>query len=329
MDDPYLYPGTDTLINCYDIKNQEQLQELEAVLFLIKSTEPLPTGDFDYVHLKALHQHLFGDIYPWAGKERSVNISKANSLFAHNAYIKKEADKLFLNLKNDKYLRNLQKPEFCKKLSEFFNTLNAIHPFREGNGRVQRIFCQILAQNAGFELDWSLVSTKEYLEASISGFMHGDDTKMESIFAAITKEPLQKKIDGERILLSEESKKMIQEYVKIQVELSEAIKNRDQFSFSNPVMSQEHQDKIISLNQDADILSENFLSKEDVKKFVLQPHAVLLSIEDNFKKILTRMQQGSATEKDLLFAIRQARSKSRSNPDLKQSIFKKSNSREK
>src|SRR5690606_9124623 len=124
MLDPYLYPGTETLINKFEIKDAEKLQDLEATLFRLQISEPLPLGDLDYNHLKSIHRHFFGEIYEWAGEERTVDIIKGESHFARKEFITPELNKLFLKLKSDHYLQGLDHSNFCKKLSFYFNEIN-------------------------------------------------------------------------------------------------------------------------------------------------------------------------------------------------------------
>lgn len=167
MLDPYLYPGTETLINKFEVKDAEKLQDLEAAFFPLQISEPLPLGDFNYDHLKTIHRHLFGELYEWAGEERSVDIIKGHSHFARKEFITPELNKLFLKLKSDNYLKDLGHTEFCKKLSFYFNEINAAHPFREGNGRTLRVFCDVLSEKSGYHLDWTRVETEEYIHANI------------------------------------------------------------------------------------------------------------------------------------------------------------------
>jgi cell filamentation protein len=178
MRDPYLYPGTQTLINRFSIKDPERLQELESAYYHIKLNQPVPTGNFDYEHLKAIHFHLFGDVYPWAGKERTIDISKNDSQFGLCHYLGKELNKLFNNLKEEDYLCGLEKSVFCEKLAHYFNEVNAAHPFREGNGRAQRLFCEHLALKAGFSLRWIDADKNDYIEASTAGFKSSDEPMM-------------------------------------------------------------------------------------------------------------------------------------------------------
>jgi cell filamentation protein len=185
LTDPYLYPDVPVLKNKFNIKDEESLQKIEGLIFTLRYKDPLPKGELDYSHLKAIHFHFFHQVYEWAGQERTVDIAKGNSYFCHVQYITQELNKLFLKLKSDKYLNNLLPHDFCKKLSFYFNEINAAHPFREGNGRTLRAFCDLVAEQAGYHFDWHQVSSDEYIEASIAGFLHGDYNAMETIFKDI------------------------------------------------------------------------------------------------------------------------------------------------
>jgi cell filamentation protein len=140
-------------------------------------------GDLNFEHLLNILKYVFNDIYKWAGKTRSVNISKGNQ-FCNYAFIESMADEIFLKLHNDNYLIGLTNEQMIIKLSYYLGELNAMHPFREGNGRTQRIFIEYLANVAGYYVDFSKVSSKEMIEASSDSFLC-DYKKMENIFRNI------------------------------------------------------------------------------------------------------------------------------------------------
>jgi len=185
MSDPYVYPGTQTLINKYNIYDLGALQDVEAAVYVAACDKPLPQGKLDYTHLKAIHRHFFGEIYGWAGQTRTVDISKSNSLFCRAAFIEQTIHKLFNQLQKEQYLQGLEKPLFCKKIAHYFNEINAVHPFREGNGRTLRVFIGLLAQHAGYTLTWEKVDPSAYLQASIEGF-NSTPEAMEKVFQTIT-----------------------------------------------------------------------------------------------------------------------------------------------
>lgn len=105
---------------------------------------------FSFNTLKYMHKYIFQDIYKWAGTTRNVNISKGKALFCPVENINSYANDIFQKLKTNNYLKNLSIDEFCQKAADLFGDINALHPFREGNGRTtKRIFlsssqkCQI------------------------------------------------------------------------------------------------------------------------------------------------------------------------------------------
>jgi len=119
--------------------------------------------------LKAIHKYLFGDIYEWAGKTRNVNISKGNQ-FCPFQNIESEMHRIGAELKKEKFLQGLDKQLLAKRLAYYIGEINAIHPFREGNGRAQREFIKELAAKNGYMIQYDTVSELEMIEASADTF---------------------------------------------------------------------------------------------------------------------------------------------------------------
>jgi cell filamentation protein len=134
--DPYTYPGTDTLRNRLGITDDKTLTEAERRLTQARGAEAarltFPATTEGY---RALHRHLFQDLYEWAGQDRTVDTAKGGVRFAHVPYIARELDKLFADVGAKNGLRGLPRDEFFDRLGNHINEINAIHPFREGNGR--------------------------------------------------------------------------------------------------------------------------------------------------------------------------------------------------
>jgi len=182
--DPYVYPGTTVLKNIPGIRNQEILDRFEADRVGQRSLElierPL-SGLFDIEHLQGIHRYLFQDVYEWAGDFRTVDIAKGNSYFAHVPYIESTLKGLFGELSEERHLRGLNQERFASRLAQILGTLNAVHAFREGNGRAQREFVRELAYKNTYWIDWNKVSREELYEASDASFMRGDNTLFEKL----------------------------------------------------------------------------------------------------------------------------------------------------
>jgi cell filamentation protein len=174
FDNPYCYPGTSVLKNRLDLRTQTELQEFEAMITAQRSDEPLPAGRLDYDHYLAIHHHLFQDVYDWAGQIRTVRMSKQNNVFCYPEYIEPQMQRLFDDLASDNHLCNLDSESFAKRAAHFLTELNAIHPFREGNGRTQTVFLSSLANHAGHPADFDRLHPPEMLAAMIASFA-GDE----------------------------------------------------------------------------------------------------------------------------------------------------------
>jgi cell filamentation protein len=183
--DPYTYANSTVLKNKLDLRTQAELDAFEAEISNARAEEPLPEGALDFAHYRAIHHHLFQDVYEWAGQPRTVRISKGGNPFCFPENIENQAAELFESLRLDDYLLNLTPREFSDSASHFLAELNAIHAFREGNGRSQLSFFALLADYAGHRLNLERLDPEEMLAAMIASF-DGDEGKLsEVIFALI------------------------------------------------------------------------------------------------------------------------------------------------
>lgn len=182
-DTVYCYPDSDVLINKLGIREQERLHTFERKLTMLRLLEMIDKpikGNFDFRHLKAIHRYIFQDVYDWAGKIRKVDIAKGN-MFCNVMFIEAQAEEIFGNIRRDNYLTGLDKDSFVKKLAYYFSEINALHPFREGNGRSQREFIRSLALKNGYIVNFSKISEEEMLKASQESFLCDYDA-MEELF---------------------------------------------------------------------------------------------------------------------------------------------------
>lgn len=159
------------------IADAATLEALEIELTTARADELLPNGRLDCAHYRAIHHHLFQDIYDWAGETRTVRISKGTSHFCYPEYIDGELARLFGQLAAAGYLGSMSAEAFAVEAASFLATLNSIHPFREGNGRTQLAFLLLLADQAGHTIDLTRTTPDLILQAMIASF-HGDETKL-------------------------------------------------------------------------------------------------------------------------------------------------------
>jgi len=158
----YFWPGTEVLRNLAGIRSAPALSqfELDASTARAASLNPAPGVPlFGLQHLQAIHKHLFQDVYPWAGELRQVNIAKGGSHFARSERIESYGTLLAARLAQENHLRGLPKAQFVARLAHHYSEWNALHPFREGNGRATRAFLGQLCNQAGYEMDLTRLGT--------------------------------------------------------------------------------------------------------------------------------------------------------------------------
>ena len=163
------YEGTTCLVNKLGIRDEKRLSEVEAQITFAKAVmlEETPIDDdFGFEHFKKIHEFLLCDLYEWAGQVRTVDISKKRTKFLDASSIESIGTKCFAKVKEG-YFEDLPFDEFVKRIAEFYNDVNYIHPFREGNGRTQRIYFAQLIRHYGYDINFADVDTDELMIATI------------------------------------------------------------------------------------------------------------------------------------------------------------------
>lgn len=182
----YCYEGSNVLINKLDIRDDKTFYKAERLYTSIRQSElkekPLE-GNLDFDHLKAIHHYIFQDIFYWAGKIRTIAIAKKN-LFCLPQYIESYANDIFAKLRKENFYKGLNKEQFVDCITNLLSDINALHPFREGNGRTQREFIRYIALLNGYDFDWSKITEKENIVASFES-VNGDNTKLKNIITKI------------------------------------------------------------------------------------------------------------------------------------------------
>ena len=149
------------LENKLGITDSAQLAREEEKISKAKAKELFESGILDslhpgtYVTLARIHEFLFGEIYDFAGKMRTVNIAKGNFRFAPLMYLQ-------VSLENIDKMPQSSYDEIIEKYVE----MNIAHPFREGNGRSMRIWLDLILKKELHQvIDWSKVDKEDYLLA--------------------------------------------------------------------------------------------------------------------------------------------------------------------
>ena len=164
------YEGTTCLVNKLGITDDNALSEIEGDVTFARASElekdPL-NGNFDTNHYKAIHRFLFSDLYDWAGEFRKINISKKGTKFADADDLENLCNRCFERLKSNNYYLDMDFNDFVKNIVDLYCSLNIIHPFREGNGRTERIFISQLIRYNGYEINFSNIDSDYLMIATI------------------------------------------------------------------------------------------------------------------------------------------------------------------
>jgi cell filamentation protein len=165
-DDPYVYPGSSVLKNKIGLTSQAELDEAERLVSTTRALQGIPTGQFDLAHLQAIHRHLFQDIYDWAGKLRTVEISKGGHQFMFRQFIHTGMADVHRRIVANGFFVGLEAEVFSEQVGPIIGDVNYVHPFREGNGRTQLQYLKQLCEQAGHYLDLRCIDAEGWMAAS-------------------------------------------------------------------------------------------------------------------------------------------------------------------
>jgi len=189
--DPYFDETIGEIRNLLGAKSSEEFRKLEPQIVFANELELESIGvprTNDFAEVLAIHKQLFKGVYDWAGKIRTVDIKKNDENAEFFLIVSKIVDAavyVFGELKGENNLKDLPRETFVKRLAYFYDQLNYIHPFREGNGRTQRVFWSRVARDAGYEINWDQVAGNENDEASRRAAEDSDTSALEAMFDRI------------------------------------------------------------------------------------------------------------------------------------------------
>ena len=185
---PIYIDGTDIPKNKLDIIDSELIHEIEhnllAQAYEQFSSQLNKETIFNETYFINLHKKTFESLYDFAGVYRNVNMSKGESQFCLASYLQNESTRIFNELKDDDYLSQIfDKQVFVEKLAYYQGELIALHPFYELNGRILRLFFDMLCVYNGYKtIDYTdAIANGKYIEASIECVQYADTSKLENI----------------------------------------------------------------------------------------------------------------------------------------------------
>jgi len=170
FEDPYSYRGLNCLKNRLGLRDPALLEAFEVEMSTLRAEEPLPDGRFGPPHYRRIHWHLFRDVYRWAGRYRTVRTAKNGNWFCFPEHIDSQMTQLFRRLTEPAFKPGTDAAAFVPATAEFLAELNAIHPFREGNGRAQLAFIHLLGLRAGHQLRLERIRPETFMPAMVESF---------------------------------------------------------------------------------------------------------------------------------------------------------------
>ena len=177
-DSDYIYtdPKTGVLRNLAHITDPDALLFFESVAVTKRIKElyekPIKINGAD--SLLAIHRHLFQDVYSWAGKKRKVEISKEGKQFFPTTHFDNAFHFIDTLISDYRNISKEDKLQLAEKLAEILDTVNYLHPFREGNGRTQREFLRLLALEKGLILNLNPPDNKSVYDRYMQGTINSD-----------------------------------------------------------------------------------------------------------------------------------------------------------
>ena len=189
-DDPYVYPGTLTLKNRFGLHDPALLRVAEYAATRRRAMDA-PAFPLTPEGFKATHRHLFQDVLPWAGQVRTVGLThpRHDDPFAFPHLIEGALAKQFRWLAAEGNLAGLDRAAFAAKAAYHTGELNAVHAFRDGNGRSMRLHLEQLAAQAGHRLDVSRLPAQEWNDASRVSFLAGDSRPLAAVIERALEPP--------------------------------------------------------------------------------------------------------------------------------------------
>ena len=191
IDPDYTYtdPKTGVLRNLLNISDHDGLLFFESAAVLKRAKEleiqPIPINNAS--SLMDIHRYLFQDVYHWAGQKRTVEISKQGKPFFLTGYFDKGFAYIDTLIINYWKIDTSDRSKLAEHLAVLLDSINYLHPFREGNGRTQREFIRCLVLEKGYTLNLNPPDNLDVYERYMSGTIEGDVEKLATLILELMK----------------------------------------------------------------------------------------------------------------------------------------------
>ncbi len=203
--DAYCYPNepndpdrTDVLRNRFDLRTHSELRPVEYRQTAFRIAEIRegegPVGRFDAEHLKAIHRHIFQDVYEWAGHTRDERLivdgrpaepigdmAKGETEFLHGSRVDRGLYEALKPIRDPDVLNGSTPQQFAERAGQVLGELNFVHPFREGNGRAQETFIAELGRAYGHDVEFAVITKARMIEVSRETVDDPSSTAMEHL----------------------------------------------------------------------------------------------------------------------------------------------------
>jgi cell filamentation protein len=181
----YMDRSTGVLYNLAGISNQQDLDFFESAAVTKRTREladnPLPIRNSQ--SLFTIHKHIFQDVFEWAGKKRTVEISKEGTQFFPTNYFDTALEYIDKLITDYRKCSTADRKELSGKLAAILDAINHLHPFREGNGRTQREFLRVLALEKGLLLNLNPPDNRKVFDDYMSGTIEGNVEKLSNLIS--------------------------------------------------------------------------------------------------------------------------------------------------
>lgn len=192
IDPDYKYTGkSGVLRNLANIEDGKVLLAYESLKVSKRVEElfenPIKLKGAD--SLLTIHHYLFQDVYEWAGKIRTVNISKSGKPFFNGERFNTAFQYVDNLIAEYRKIKKGDKQQLSNKLAEILDSVNFLHPFREGNGRTQREFLRTLALEKNLILNLNPPDNQDVYDRYMSGTINGDIEQLSKLIFELISQP--------------------------------------------------------------------------------------------------------------------------------------------